>query len=288
MSSTELIEAHHVDQLRRGLLPSSIQCRDDRLRLLARWLGERTLLEATTDDLQLFLDERKLSARTRYAWLSHVHSFFVWAMAEELVERDPTVKIVRPKLRRALPRPANTEELVQALAMANPEQRCWVLLASLMGLRCQEIAGLTVDDVLDGEGLLRVTQAKGGKERILPMHPDVRDALHALPMPRAGHLFLRPMRQDPYDGSSLSRRMNQFLREANVHATAHQLRHWFGTNLYNTSHDIRLTQEMLGHASPSTTAIYTAFDQAAAAEAMRSMSLKGSANGGATNLRPVA
>ena len=271
MDNTELIEAHHVDQVRRGLMPSSIRQRNDRIAIFAKWLAGTNLLEATRQDVERFLDERDIGARTRYAWLSHLHGFYAWAIRDEITADDPTARIIRPKMRRALPRPAATDELRHALTVASPVERCWVLLAAYMGLRCQEIAGMRREDVLEGEGLLRVTKAKGGKERLLPLHPQVLEALKALPMPRTGWIFDRP-RGGAYNPMQMSQNFNAFLRRADVEATAHQLRHWFGTNLYAQSHDIRMTQEMLGHANPATTAIYTAFDKKAAAVAVRNMS----------------
>ena len=271
MTNTELIAAHHTDQIRRGLMPSSIRQRDDRMTIFAKWLSTTNLLDATRQDVESFLDERDIGARTRYAWLSHLHGFYAWAIRDELTGEDPTARIVRPKMRRALPRPAATAELRHALTVAQPHERCWILLAAYMGLRCQEIAGMRREDVLEGEGLLRVTKAKGGKERLLPLHPEVLGALRALPMPRTGWVFTRP-RGGAYTPMHMSQNFNAFLRRAGVEATAHQLRHWFGTNLYAQSHDIRMTQEMLGHANPATTAIYTAFDKKAAAVAVRNMS----------------
>ena len=271
MDNTELIEAHHVDQVRRGLMPSSIRQRNDRIAIFAKWLAGTNLLEATRQDVERFLDERDIGARTRYAWLSHLHGFYAWAIRDEITADDPTARIIRPKMRRALPRPAATDELRHALTVASPVERCWVLLAAYMGLRCQEIAGMRREDVLEGEGLLRVTKAKGGKERLLPLHPQVLEALKALPMPRTGWIFDRP-RGGAYNPMQMSQNFNAFLRRADVEATAHQLRHWFGTNLYAQSHDIRMTQEMLGHANPATTAIYTAFDKTAAAKAVKAMS----------------
>ena len=140
-----------------------------------------------------------------------------------------------------------------------------------MGLRCQEIAGIRREDVLDSEGSLRVVKGKGGVERILPLHPAVAAALSALPMPRSGWMFTRPQ-GGAFTGPSLSQDFNRFLRSAGVTGSAHTLRHWFGTNLYKQSHDIRLTQEMLGHANIVTTAIYTAFDHRAATEAVSAIS----------------
>ena len=62
-------------------------------------------------------------------------------------------------------------------------------LAAYAGLRCQEIAGLDREDVLEAKGLLRVVKGKGGVERIVPLHPEALAALRCLPMPRSGALF---------------------------------------------------------------------------------------------------
>jgi integrase/recombinase XerC len=270
MTDDDLIRAHHVDQVRRGNLPRSIARRDANLATFVKWLQGKPLLEVTRTDVERFLDARDIGPRTRYGWLSHLHAFYDWAARDELTEHDPTSRIIRPKMRRTLPRPADTDELLSALGDACPKHRCWLLLAAYQGLRCQEIAGLRREDVLEAEGLLRVAMAKGGNERLLPLHPDVLEALKALPMPRVGWVFRRP-RGGPYGPVALSQEFNRFLRDAGVDATAHHLRHWFGTSLYMDTHDLRLVQEMLGHASPTTTAIYTAFDQRAAGEAVRAL-----------------
>ena len=286
MTNAELIAAHHVDQERRGTLPNSIAKRDKNMVTFARYLGERSLLDARSDDVERFLDARELAASTRYAWLSHLHRFYDWTLRADLGTVDPTARIVRPKLRRRLPRPAATTELRSALVQAQPLHRCWLLLAAYMGLRCQEIAGVRREDVLEDEGLLRVVKGKGGVERLIPLHPEILDALRALPMPRHGWVFTGA-RGGPYSPEHLSHDFNAFLRAAGVHATAHQLRHWFGTNLYAQTHDIRLTQEMLGHADLATTAIYTAFDRQGATAAIRAMNFTGPPRGDLHLLPPV-
>lgn len=171
MNTDQLIAGHHLDQGRRGVLPSSVRRRDEAVRAFARYLEPRGLLEATRGDVEEFLDRRHIGARTRYTWLSHLHAFYAWAEREELSSNDPTARIVRPRLRRSLPRPADTDQLRQALEVADPQRRCWVLLAAFMGLRCQEIAGIRREDVLEADGVLRVVKGKGGKERLLPSTP---------------------------------------------------------------------------------------------------------------------
>jgi integrase/recombinase XerC len=276
LSNEELLRVSLIDQRRRGLRDRSIECRQNKLKTYMRYLGDRSPLEATQEDVEAFLDARPIGARTRYAWLSHLHSFYEMLARGDITDVDPTAKILRPKLPRLLPHPAASADLERALAKASPKHRCWIVLAAFEGLRCQEIAGLRREDIVETEGLLRVVHGKGGHERLLPLHAGVLTALEALPMPRVGWIFTRPS-GGRYKPEDLSHEFNQFLRSAGVpaHTTAHALRHWFGTNLYGQTHDLRLTQEMLGHANLATTAIYTAFDRRAAAAAIGELGFTG-------------
>lgn len=267
ITNDELLRLSRLDQKRRGLQPRSIECRQGRIETFMRWLGERSAVDATREDIETFLDARNIGPRTRYGWLSHLHSFYEMLERSDVEVVDPTVRIPRPKLPRLLPRPAASADLERALGAAEPKHRCWITLAAFEGLRCQEIAGLRCEDVVETEGLLRVVHGKGGHERLLPLHPVVLESLRLLPMPRVGWVFLRP-RGGRYSPEDLSHEFNSFLRDVDVPSTAHQLRHWFGTNLYGQTHDLRLTQEMLGHSNLATTAIYTAFDRRAAAAAI--------------------
>lgn len=278
MTVDELLERHRVHQERRGNLPGSIEKREIAVRAFARWLDPRGLLEATQEDIETFMDARrardgrKISARTRHVWTSNFRAFYGWALLEELIEKDPSVGVVRPKMRRTLPRPIEDDDLKRALDEAPPQMRAILSLAAYAGLRCQEIAGVDREDVLEAKGLLRVVKGKGGHERIVPLHPEALAALRCLPMPRTGALFSRP-RGGRYDGELMSVAIRDYFRTIGVDATAHQLRHWFATSVYAGSHDIRLTQELLGHASPSTTAIYVAFSSVDAAAAVGALSI---------------
>ena len=258
MTDGGLIDGWHIDQQRRGLMPSTITRRATMVRSFARWLDGKGLDQATEDDVQRFLDARRVGARTRYTWISALHCFYQWAVRHEGAASDPTADIVRPKLRRTLPRPISDADLAVALELAPAEIRVWLTLAAYAGLRCAEIAGLHRDDIIGDAGVLRVV-GKGGRERLVPMHPLVVDALAAWPAPRGnGHLFRRPQ-GGPWPPALLSRRGSVFLHDIGIEATMHQLRHWFGTRTYQASKDLRVVQELLGHSSPTTTAIYTAF-----------------------------
>ena len=274
----ELVSRYVTAMERRGLLPSSIEHIRLKLRALARSLEPgSTLLGAGREDIERFLDGRKtrdgrkLNSRTRYYWVAILHTFYEWAITEELADADPTRAIVRPKQRRVLPRPIGDEDLELAIRTAPPQMRAMLTLAAFGGLRVGEIAGLDRDDVIDAKGLIRVRHGKGDKERIVPLHPDVLAALRCVPMPKTGAIFVRP-RGGRFTGNRLSVVVASYLREHGIDATAHQLRHWFATEVYSQSHDIRVTQELLGHSDPSTTAGYIAYshvDAAAAVGALR-------------------
>lgn len=258
------------DHERRGLLRSTIEKRHIQMKALGRWMGTRSIWDATEAEIEAFLDGRGLCARSRYSWLAGLHCVYAWGIDNGYTRADPTARIVRPRLRRQLPRPIPTADLRTALRSASAVMRCWLLLGAYQGLRCQEIAGLRREDVLEGEGLLRVVHAKGRYERMLPLHPAVRAAIGALPHHRSGWLFERPQ-GGPFTPNRVSTLIADHLREHG--ATAHQLRHWFASELYSGTHDLRLVQEMLGHATPQSTAIYTAFDHLAARDAVGALTI---------------
>jgi integrase len=135
-----------------------------------------------------------------------------------------------------------------------------------------EIAGLDRDDVIEGKGLLRIRRGKGDHERIIPLRRDVLEALRVLPMPRTGAIFVR-VRGGRHKSHTIGNLVNGYLRDLGINATCHQLRHWFGTEIYDNCHDIRVTQELMGHSNPATTAGYIAYSQVDASAAVGSLKI---------------
>lgn len=255
--------------VRRGLAPLTISGAVGRLWCFARGIDPKPLGEAETADVESFLDARTLSARTRYGWISRLHCFYEWAQIEGHVTADPTLRVVRPRVRKKLPRPAATADIYVAMQMADARMRCWLALMAYQGLRCQEVAGIEREDVLDTADppMLFVRCGKGGKERMEPLHPDVAMLLRALPMPRVGRLW-------PSSPKYVSMRTNAFLRSLDIDATAHQLRHWFGTTTYRQCRDIRLVQALMGHDSIQTTWQYIEVAMAEAGPVVESLSVR--------------
>lgn len=251
MADAAAIADYGTHQRRRGLTANTIRRTRDHLRLAADELPNG-VLNATVDDIETFIDRHSRAARTRYGWLSTLDVFYRWAIAEGHTLTNPAAKIERPKLPKALPRPIANADLELALASATGRQLAWLALMAYEGMRCQEVAYIHREDVLDTNDppWLRVRAGKGNKQRVVPLHPFVAMALRALPMPRTGRLW----KCSPDYVSSTT---NRYLRDLSIDATAHQLRHWFGTNVYRDSRDLLLTQRALGHESPTTTTVYT-------------------------------
>lgn len=265
---TPVIDQHCLSLTRRGLASTTIQARRSKLRSFDRRIG---LAAATPEDVELFLDSRNLSAKSRYDWISHLSCFYRWAIDNGRLTDDPTARLLRPKLRRRLPRPIATGDLVTALQMADPVMRAWLTLMAFGGLRCVEVARLEVDDLLWEDGLVRV-HGKGDKERLVPIHSEVRQVLRSLRLPNRGRVFRRP-RGGGYPAAQVSREVSAYMSDLGIAATAHQCRHWFGTHVYRQSRDLRVTQELLGHSSPTSTAIYADWSRQEAKRAVEALAV---------------
>lgn len=292
----ELLGGHRLDQERRGLMAATVSNRHRRVGALMAWMAPRSVLDATAEDLQSYLDARDIGNGSRRDYLSHWRQFYGWAVKQGLLVKAPTDDILAPKRRPGMPKPLTDAELELALnpahfgrTYAHRRLRALVLLGAFEGLRAQEMAGLCVEDVVTAKGALRVRRGKGGKQRTLPLHPDVLEALEALPLPASGSVF----RIDSYGGQSagtagryppadrpinpwnVSKMVREYLHGLGIDASCHSLRHTFATKIYQATQDLRLTQELMGHSSVATTQIYAACDTAKAAPAVMALRIGG-------------
>ena len=217
-------------------------------------------------------DERPYSARTVARTLSSVRSFHRFLLREGGAERDPAAAIVQPKLPRSLPHPLPLDDvsrLLEAPDTATPvglRDRAIFEVLYGAGLRISELVGLDVDDLDLEEGSVRVL-GKGGKEREVPLGAFGRESVKAY-LARARPTFAsRASRAALFlnqRGGRLTRQSCARILAASVEAagidrrvTLHTLRHSFATHLLEGGADVRVVQELLGHASVATTQIYT-------------------------------
>lgn len=245
----------YSDYLRlRACSPHTIRRVECTLRLLGRILAPAGLAQADGEDIAQLLAAAKAPA-TRAARHSDVRAFYRWALRRGLVTADPTILIDGIRVPKNLPHPIDQWERVTHAT--DPDTALMVALGLYAGLRRSEIARLSTDDV-HGTYLV-VRGGKGGKDRQVPLHPAIRSML----VGRSGRLFhLTP--------ESISRRIKQHLAACAVKATAHQLRHTFGTELARTSNgDLLMIGALMGHSNINTTQGYTQLggDRGAAAVA---------------------
>ncbi len=269
---------YQLHQSRRGVRTGSISRISDVLRLFCEFMDPASPIEATPAQIDAWLDSRQLSARTRYSYVSHLHGFYEWAVIYEHADRDPTLRVIRPRFPNSIPRPIPDDELAHALRMAAPRERAVMALAAFHGLRAFEIARLQREDILDMNDppVLIVAEGKGGHQRVLPLHPQAWGLIRAWAAGRRhGWLFVDERTGRNVEPWAVSHWVNALLHDMGSASTLHSLRHWYGTKVYGVSKDLRVTQALLGHSSPNTTVGYVAFSAVDARHAVEELSLPG-------------
>jgi integrase/recombinase XerC len=218
----------------------------------------------------------QFGSRSLARTMSALRAFFRWLETEEIAKNRGVLQVSLPKVPHGVPKPLTVQKaaaVVDANQSAGPD---WVaardtavlLLLYGSGLRISEALGLRRKDApVDGRDVLRIT-GKGGKERLVPVLPITQAAI-------AHYVGLCPYSLEPdgplflgTKGGRLSPRIVQLLMEhlrtdldLPATATPHALRHSFATHLLSAGADLRQIQELLGHASLSTTQVYTEVDR---------------------------
>lgn len=198
-----------------------------------------------------------LSAVTRSTYHAHVRAFYRWAVEAGHRADDPTTATPVPKRPRSVPRPIQTEQLAAVLAVCSRTRtRAMVMLAALAGLRVHEIAKVAGEDFDLDARTLTVT-GKGSKQAVIPLHADLVE-LARDEWPRRGYWFTSyEDRRRPVTSRAVGQAISRAMNRAGVVGTAHQLRHWYGTELLERGASLRTVQELLRHESVATTQIYT-------------------------------
>lgn len=168
----------------------------------------------------------------------------------------------RPKY---LPRPIPTSDLQHAIARAPERMRLMLTLAGYAGLRAAEIASLVHEDIDHAAEVIRI-RGKGGKTRVVPLHPRV---AAVAPKHAAGPVV--HWRGQAVTPGTVSANLARYLRGVGVNATGHQARHSFGTRTYAACRDLAAVQEIMGHSSPVTTRLYVAYSPVVAAAAVAAL-----------------
>jgi integrase/recombinase XerD len=226
------------------------------------------------DITDYLLDQRKrgLSARSVARQLAALRMFHRFLVREKLLSADVTQMIDTPKLWRALPNTLDYRDVEALLDTPNTRtklglrDRAMLELMYATGLRVSEVSKLTLHELNAEAGFLRTT-GKGSKERIVPVGKQaVEWVTRYLTEVRNGttrsEVFLST-RGQAMSTKTIWHLIKKYARKAGITKplSPHTLRHSFATHLLNNGGDLRVIQELLGHADISTTQVYTHVDQ---------------------------
>jgi integrase/recombinase XerC/integrase/recombinase XerD len=247
------------------------------VRDLGRWAGGRGIgpTEVSYRVLRGYaadLGQRRLERSSVSRRLAAARSFFDHLQRREQIQSNPAELLPNPKHASRLPRvlgPDEVRQLLDRIGHSSPlesRDRAMLEIAYSSGLRCSELIGLDVASVDFESETLRVL-GKGSKERVVPIGEPAQRALReyverARPVlasegsERALLLSKSGRRLSPSD---VTRRLDRWVREAAIagRVSPHALRHSFATHMLEGGADLRSIQELLGHASLSTTQVYT-------------------------------
>lgn len=264
---TDLIADYerHLNDLRRS--ESTVETYMGVLRRLDRELP-CGLLAAYREELQAWIFDVQRSEATYQLYVMIVQGFTRWATDpkhEHRLNQDEAAELPQVKRQGGRPKPIPAEAITRILAEATPLWRLMYSLGGFGGLRCIEIARLHREHVDQEEMRL---YGKGGKRRVVPTHPVIWLQVRDLP---AGLLAIDE-RGQPMNRRQISARGRLRLHRMGYPYSMHRLRHAFATHVYETSgHDIRLVQELLGHAGVNTTQRYIEVSGARKAAAVRGL-----------------
>lgn len=280
---TELDDFLRHCQVERRLAPLTCSAYERDVRACLAYLRRRGIADLALvrpPDLRAFLaDEakRRPAAGSQARTVAALKCFFRFLVENEYLERDPAHVLRTPKKREALPDVLDRRELVRLLAVVERDDvwerhvpgkrerdRLLLALFAYAGLRRGELLGLDWDDVDLERRLIHVRKAKGGRQRVVPIHP----ALEPL---FADYLRFRACDPEPalFVGvqggrlsiTILSQTFRRYARAAGVaerkRVTPHTLRHVFASELLRAGANLRQIQELLGHKHLDSTQRYT-------------------------------
>lgn len=249
-TNSELIDLFTANQEARSFSAFTIRRRRSSLTSLSRFCLPLTFGEIDAPLIGEWIATHS-APRTRHAYRSDACAFFAWAMRRKLVDNNPAAETDTIRVPKALPRPVPVDAVRHIIASApDAGMRLGLALATFAGLRRSEVVNLMTGDVslLSRPPMLTVRNGKWGKDRQVPLHPELARLLDV----RQTQGFLVPMTADCF-----GRRAAEHIRRCGYDMTVHQLRSTFATELARiTAGNVLLVSRLLGHESMNTSALY--------------------------------
>ena len=283
---THTVNQEAIDQfcdacwLEDGLSKNSLSAYRRDLTLFANWLEldsecTKSIYQVVEADLTAYMaSKRDDKASTANRRLTVFKRFYRYAFRQHLVEQDPCLKLRAAKQAQRFPKVLSEEQITTLLNTPDTAEalglrdRTMLELMYASGLRVSEIVSLKTVALGLNEGVVRVVNGKGGKERLVPFGAEAGEWLRRY-LQEARHVLLegktcQEVFVGRHTGSGLTRQafwsiIKRYaqLADIKVPLSPHTLRHAFATHLLNHGADLRVVQLLLGHADISTTQIYT-------------------------------
>ncbi len=273
MFSFEISEYMEYLQIERGLSQNTIDAYSRDLYLFCNFLEEHQISDLNNIskiNINMYikkLHDDKIAPTSVTRKLASLRGWFLWLIDNKYINSNPIQGIKQPKLTRKLPRVLNITEIQTLLTeeMSTMDKALFELLYAA-GLRVSELVNLNLQNVDLVSGYVRCF-GKGSKERIVPIGKKACDALKK-------YINLRELTIKKYNlsnikklflkdsGKSVSRQdvynfIKQMGQSIDKQISPHTIRHSFATHLLENGADLRVVQELLGHADVSTTQLYT-------------------------------
>ena len=264
-----------------GLSPNTAAAYEADLKKLRGFLAPRGVGDpAHLDGTQLVAYLRRLRAdgmapASIARHLATMRAFGRFLVHYRYLEHDPAELLERPATWRRLPRTIHTRQIDKLLGALDPADRLYLRDLALLetmyatGCRAGEVASIGLDDLHEEIGVVKLT-GKGRRQRIVPLGRPAWRALRAyvedarpaqLREDRPTDRVFLSVRGRPLDRFGVFRMVKKYARRAGLHDVhPHTIRHTFATHLLGGGADLRVVQELLGHANIATTQIYTHVD----------------------------
>ena len=273
---------HYADYLRLelSLSDNSVEAYCHDVHLFLQYLENQNLSTEVNDIKQdtienffAYLYDLNIGATSQARILSGLKSFWRYLIQENLADNDPTMLINSPSLGRHLPEVLSVEEIqkmIDSIDLSQPNGHRNKAMIEVMygcGLRVSELIGLQISNIYKVDGFLRIF-GKGSKERLVPignsslkiLYQYIEGArLHITPKPKYTDIVFLNNRGTGLTRQSVFLLVKELAERNGIHKaiSPHTFRHSFATHLLEGGANLLAVQQMLGHASVSTTEIYT-------------------------------
>ncbi|MHA2233108.1 MAG: site-specific tyrosine recombinase/integron integrase [Candidatus Hodarchaeales archaeon] len=238
------------------------------LEMLNRFIPSKSLMGYSTMEIRRFLQhlkqDRSYAAPSLHRKICSARSFFKFLRQHDYISDDPTEIIESPKISRSLPKTLAIDDISRLLdATKNTRDHLILILLYSTGVRVSELCNLSIGDIDFEQDLIHVVRGKGGKDRKVPLAPHVRDLIRGFVEKLGPPNSNLPLFRNRSGSRLTARSVQRIVRKAKMTAgifkkvTPHALRHAFATHLCDNNVNIRVIQELLGHASLATTQLYT-------------------------------